>query len=51
MCVEFVPGKTDIIKPEKGYVAIKTIQKCQAIYFENFIYQLTDNQGNYYAVI
>jgi len=50
VCVEYVPSKTDILMPAKGYVVIKTIKKCQAIYFENFIYQLTDNQGNFYAV-
>ena len=50
VCVEFIPEKTDILKPAKGHVVIKTIQKCQAIYYENFIYQLTDNKGNFYVV-
>ena len=51
VCVEYVPGMTNIIKPEKGHVVIKTIIKCQVVYFENYIYQLTDNQGNFFVVI
>lgn len=48
--VDFIPKKTDIFKPEKGHVVIKTIKKCQAVYFEGEIYELTDNQGNYYVM-
>jgi hypothetical protein len=50
ICVDFVGGKTDILKPEKGRLVIKTIQKCQAIMFTDSIFQLTDNQGNYFAM-
>ena len=50
ICVEYIPSKTDLLKPAKGYVAIKTIKKCQVVYFENSIYQLTDNKGNFYVV-
>lgn len=50
VCVDFVPQKTDMVKPEKGHLAIKTIQKCQAVMFTDSIYQLTDNRGNYYVM-
>lgn len=50
LCAMYVPGTTDILKPAKGYVAIKTILKCQLLYFDNFFYQLTDNKGNFYAM-
>lgn len=50
ICVSFYPSKTDLLKPAKGHLVIKTIIKCHAIYFENFIYQLTDNKGNFYAM-
>ena len=50
VCVTYIPGKTDILKPDAGYLVVKTIIKCQAIYFEDFIYQLTDNKGNFYAM-
>ncbi len=50
VCVDFIGGKTDILKPEKGHLVVKTIQKCQAIMFTDSIYQLTDNAGNYYVM-
>jgi hypothetical protein len=50
ICVDYVGGKTDLIKPEKGHLVIKTIQKCQTVLFTDSIYQLTDNQGNYYVM-
>lgn len=50
VCIEYYPKRTDFLKPAKGHVAIKTIIKCQAVYFEDFIYQLTDNKGNFYAM-
>ena len=50
ICVDFVGGKTDIIKPEKGHLVIKTIQKCQTVMFSDSIFQLTDNKGNYYVM-
>ena len=50
ICVDFVGGKTDILKPEKGHLVIKTIQKCQAVMFTDSIFQLTDNKGNYYVM-
>jgi hypothetical protein len=50
ICVDFVGGKTDMLKPEKGHLVIKTIQKCQTVMFTDSIYQLTDNKGNYYVM-
>ena len=48
--VDFVGGETDILKPEKGHLVIKTIQKCQTVMFIDSIFQLTDNKGNYYVM-
>lgn len=50
ICVDYVGGKTDILKPEKGHLVIKTIQKCQTVIFTDSIFQLTDNRGNYYVM-
>ena len=50
MAIDFIPSKTDILKPEEGYLVVKVIKKCQLLRFENEIYQLTDNKGNFYAM-
>ncbi len=50
ICIDFVGGKTDILKPEKGHLVIKTIQKCQTVMFTESIFQLSDNKGNFYAM-
>lgn len=50
VCVDFVGGKTEIIKPKKGHLVIKTVQKCQAVMFTDSIYQLTDNRGNFFVM-
>lgn len=50
ICVDYVGGETDIIKPEQGHLVIKTIQKCQTVLFADSIFQLTDNKGNYYVM-
>ncbi len=50
LAVDFIPSKTDLLKPEEGYLVVKVIKKCQVLRFENEIYQLTDNQGNYYVM-
>jgi hypothetical protein len=50
ICIDFVGGKTDILKPEKGHLVIKTIQKCQTVMFTDSIFQLSDNKGNFYAM-
>jgi hypothetical protein len=48
----YVPGETDILEPEEGYLVIKTIQKCQVVKYNTgtTIYELTDNRGNYYVM-
>lgn len=45
-----IPDKTNMLKPEPGHVVIKTIRKRHVIVFKDFFYQLTDNQGNFYAM-
>lgn len=50
ICIDYVGGKTNMLKPEKGHLVIKTIQKCQTLLFTDSIYQLTDNKGNYYVM-
>jgi hypothetical protein len=50
VCVTYTPGPTNLLKPDKGYLVIKPIKKCQALQFENSIYQLTDGKGNYYVM-
>jgi hypothetical protein len=50
ICVTYLPGKTNVLKPAKGYVVIKTIQKCQVVLFSGFAFQLTDNKGNFYVM-
>lgn len=50
ICVDYVGGKTDMLKPEKGHLVIKTIQKCQTVLFTDSIFQLSDNKGNYYVM-
>ena len=50
VAVNYIPDQTDIRKPEAGHLVIKTIKKCQVVYFEGTIYQLTDGKGNYYAM-
>lgn len=50
LAIDFIPSKTDILKPEEGYLVVKVIKKCQMLRFENEIYRLTDNKGNCYAM-
>lgn len=50
MAVNYIPDETDTKKPEAGHVVIKTIKKCQVVYFEKMIYQLSDGKGNYYVM-
>ena len=50
LAIDYIPDETDTKKPEAGHVVIKTIKKCQVIYFEDFIYQLSDGKGNYYVM-
>lgn len=50
LAIDFIPSKTDMLKPKEGYLVVKVIKKCQILRFENEIYQLTDNKGNYYVM-
>jgi hypothetical protein len=50
LAIDFIPSKTNMLKPQKGYLVVKIIKKCQILCFENEIYQLTDNKGNYYVM-
>ena len=50
LAVDFIPSKTNMLKPEEGYLVVKIIKKCQMLRFDNQIYQLTDNKGNYYVM-
>jgi len=50
LSVDFIPSKTDMLKPEEGHLVVKVIKKCQIAYFENEIYQLADDKGNLYAM-
>ncbi len=50
LAVDYIPAKTNLLKPEEGHLVVKTIKKCQAVVFENEIYQISDNEGNLYAM-
>jgi hypothetical protein len=50
VCIDFIPDRTDILKPAIGHLVIKTIKKAQALMFTDSIYQLTDNRGNFYVM-
>ena len=50
LAVDFIPSKTDMLKPEEGHLVVKVIKKCQVLRFEDEIYQLSDNKGNYYVM-
>lgn len=50
LAVDFIPSKTNLLKPAKGFLVVKIIKKCQILRFEHEIYQLTDHKGNYYVM-
>ena len=50
LAVDFIPSKTNLLKPEKGHLVVKVIKKCQLVVFENEIYQMSDGKGNLYAM-
>lgn len=50
LAVDFIPSKTDILKPEPGHLVVKTIKKCQVLRYEKDLYQLSDGKGNAYAM-
>jgi len=50
LAVDFIPAKTDMLKPEEGHLVVKIIKKCQIVFFEKEIYQLSDSIGNLYVM-
>ncbi len=50
LSVDFIPSKTDMLRPEEGYLVVKLIKKCQLLRFEKEIYQLSDDKGNYFVM-
>lgn len=50
LAVDYIPAKTDMLKPEEGHLVVKVIKKCQVVVFENEIYQMSDDKGNRYAM-
>ena len=50
LAIDYIPSKTDMLKPEEGHLVVKVIKKCQVIVFENEIYQMSDDKGNLYAM-
>jgi len=50
LAVDFIPSKTNLLKPAEGFLVVKIIKKCQILRFEHEIYQLTDHKGNYYVM-
>ena len=50
LAVDYIPSKTNMLKPEKGHLVVKVIKKCQIVIFEEEIYQMADDKGNLYAM-
>ncbi len=50
IAIDFIPKKTDTMKPEEGHLTVKVIKKCQIIVFEDEIYEMSDNKGNKYVM-
>ncbi len=50
LAIDYIPSKTDMLKPEEGHLVVKVIKKCQVVVFENEIYQMSDSKGNLYAM-
>jgi len=50
LAIDFIPSKTNMLKPEEGHLVVKVIKKCQIVVFENEIYQMSDDKGNRYAM-
>ena len=50
VCVDFIGGKTDMLKPDPGHLVVKTIVKCQALQFSGTVFELTDTLGNAYLM-
>jgi len=39
-----------LLKPAEGHLVVKVIKKCQIVVFEEEIYQMSDDKGNFYAM-
>jgi len=50
LAIDYIPSKTDMLKPEEGHLVVKVIKKCQIVAFEDEIYKLSDNIGNEYVM-
>ena len=50
LAIDYIPSKTDMLKPAEGHLVVKVIKKCQLVYFENEIYQMSDDKGNKYVM-
>jgi len=50
VAIDYIPDKTNMLKPEPGHLVVKTIRKCQFMRFEDVIVQMTDNKGNFYVM-
>ena len=50
LAVDYIPSKTDLLKPAEGHLVVKVIKKCQVVVFENEIYQMSDDKGNKYVM-
>jgi len=50
LAVDYIPSKTDMLKPAEGHLVVKVIKKCQVVAFENEIYQMSDDKGNKYVM-
>ena len=50
LAIDYIPSKTNMLKPEEGHLVVKVIKKCQVVVFENEIYQMSDVKGNLYAM-
>ena len=50
LAIDFIPTKTDMLKPAEGHLVVKIIKKCQVVVFEDEIYQLSDDMGNLYVM-
>jgi len=50
LAVDYIPAKTDMLKPDEGHLVVKVIKKCQIVVFEDEIYEMYDNKGNKYVM-
>jgi len=50
LAIDYIPSKTDMLKPAEGHLVVKVIKKCQIVIFEEEIYQMADGKGNLYVM-